>query len=180
MKKFAILLSIVQLCCYSAAAEGADISVEHTSPIHTKIVIHNTSPEAFRERNARAREAGRRLEIKRQQKHELELARIEAEERDARARAQAQAQMQQPTIYRKKPYQPAPFMNGGRPTMGFGFGGFSTVGYGYGGFAPRPYAYRGRCGNRAFRPRGVSSGRCRTTRRVSRPVRRVSRGRRCR
>ena len=191
MKNIVTILSTVLLSCYIAAAE-TNISVEQTSSNHTKIVIHNTSPEAYRERNERAREAGRRLELKRQRKHELELARVEAEEQEARAQAQARAQVRQPRIYRKKPYQPAPFMNGGRPTMGFGTFG-TTVGFGNGyggyGYAPRP-SYGGRCGNRAVRPsrsyRGRATGRvsrgtrCRSTRRVSPPVGRVSRGRRCR
>ena len=181
MKNFVLVFGAFLLSCYSCAAEN-NILVEHTSANHTKIVIHNTSPEAYRERNERAREAGRRLELKRQRRHELELARIEDEERQARNRqAQARSQAQQPTIYRKKPHQPAAFMNGGQPTMGIG-GGFSSVGYGgFGGYTPRPYAYRGgRCGTRSVRSRGYRGNRCRTTSRVSRPAGRAYRGRRCR
>ena len=187
MNKFALLLSSILLCSLTATAEE-NISVEHTSPNHTKIVIHNTSPEAFRLRNEQAREAQRRLEEKRQRKHQLELARLEAEERQAKAQAQARAQQQQqPKIYRKKEYQPAPFMNGGIPTMGFGFGGVPYGGYaGYGGFAfaPRSYGFRGNrsCGpryrgvRRSYAPRA----RCGPRRSYRPAVRAGNRGRRCR
>jgi hypothetical protein len=183
MKRFAIILIAIWLSCHPSAAEESNVSVERTSPNHTKIVIHNTSPEAYSERNQRAMEAQERLELKRQRKHELELARIEAQEREAKTQAQPRRQAQQPKIYRKKKHQPSRFMNGGRPTMGVSFaspyGGYGYGGYGY-GYAPR-YSYRGNnCGRRSYSPRRAYRANCRPARRISRPSRPVSRGRRCR
>ena len=147
MKHTHLIIGIVFLTATTGSSQSVT-SVQHDSPNHTTIVIHNTSPEAYAERNQRAAEARRRLDEKRRRQHELELARIEAETRRAEARAKAQSA---PLVYRKPEYRPAPFMNGGRPTLGGwygGFGGFGVGNFGYGrSFAPR------------FRP--VRSRRCR-------------------
>lgn len=189
MKRFTITLAVTlvaMLLSTPKATADPNVSVERTSPNHTTIVIHDTSPEAYQLRNEQARAARRRLDEKRRRKHELELARLEAQTRQNEAEARARAQRQQQTVvYRKPEYRPAPFMNGGRPTMGISFSGVYG-GYGLGGFGG--YGYRGRGYRRSYSPRRYSYRGCRTRsyRPVrcspvrSRPISRGYRGRRCR
>jgi hypothetical protein len=162
MRKFIILAASLLFLSQAALAQQATVK---RSGNHTEIVIHNTSPDAYKARREQAERAQRRVDEKKQREHELELAKIKAGARDDVPRAERVAVAPAPApVYRKPEYKPAHFMNGGYPTMGFGsygFGSYNGFSYGYGlgspgfgygyGFGP---VYRNRCGPRAVTYRG--------------------------
>lgn len=137
--------AVVALSLALCASSQADprTSITRTSPNHTKIVIHNTNPNARAERSARAQRAQERRERAKERAHELELARIKAGQgstRQAKAPNRVQRQNHPPLASiqeRQRRHaernRPAPFFNGGQWT---GVGGVAFAGPNFGFFNP--------------------------------------------
>lgn len=157
MRKLVVLAIVLMATSQAVSAKGRT-SVTRTSPNHTEIVIHDTSPEAYRARRAQAKRAQARLDAKRRaarrrederrrRAHELKVIRLKNASK-TRTRSRTSTQQVARYTHHKRPS----FFNGGRSTtLGFGFGNF---GFGFGGFGG--YGYGGF--NRGFRYRGFNRG----------------------
>lgn len=169
----ALILSLLLAATSVVSAEGRT-SIQRSSPNHTTIVIHDTSPAAYKARSAQAKRAQERLDRRRQRAeqlrdeqrqrdHELKVLRLKNE---SKTTAQAtpkkeESSVEEPQQTRRKR---SSFFNGGRSTMvpswnGYAYGGFGyPIGFGYGfgypayGFGPAWGGYGFR--NRGFRGRG--------------------------
>lgn len=140
------LIGIATLALVGLSQAEPQTSVTRTSPNHTKIVIHDTSPQATRSRDAQVEEARKQRERQKEREHELELARIRAGQSASDSKATVLTRQVAtnndilPSIEERRKQQaeankPSAFMNGGQWTggfYGFGFGGFGFPGYGYG------------------------------------------------
>jgi hypothetical protein len=144
----AVAASLFALGSMNAVDAEPRSSVIPTSANHTKIVIHDDSPQASEARNEQARRARERLDLKAQRAHEIELAKIRAGQSGVASQPQVASQATQtqsntftmPSIEERRKYQaeqnkPAAFMNGGQWT-GLTWGGFGSLGWFGPGFGP--------------------------------------------
>ena len=154
----AVATSLLALGSMNTVGAEPNSSVTPTSANHTKIVIHDNSPQAVENRQEQARRARERMDLKAQRAHEIELAKIRAGQTQVSSQPQAayqpevvsepQVQMAiqksssyvMPSIEERRKYQaeqnkPAAFMNGGQWT-GLTWGGFGSLGWFGPGFGP--------------------------------------------
>lgn len=175
----ALLLSLLLATTVGASAEGRT-SIQRSSANHTTIVIHDTTPAAYKARKAQAQRAQERLDRRRQRAeeledekrrraHELKVLRLKKPSQPTVQVITAKAEERAPEEPQETRPKRASFFNGGRSTMvpswnGYGFGnpvygfGFPAYGFGFPGYGFGPayggYGYRNRGfrrGNRGFR-----------------------------
>ncbi len=164
MKQTTILAILVLMASQAAVAQSR--SSIRRGANSTEIVIHNTSPEAYKARREQAERAQAKLDAKRerarqhaaeerQRAHELKVVKLKHRQEQAQKVAKVEYE------HHKKPS----FFNGGQSTVfaggfgpGFGFGfnpGF-VGGYGYGNYGYRGYGYG--FNNFGFRNAGFRRG----------------------
>lgn len=131
------LLGAFTLMCLTGPllAEGEKFTkIERTSPHHTTIVIHDTTPQAQRAR-AEQVERGRRRQAEREwRRHQPPVSQTQAVDTQPVEDFNSVASIRERQKYLE--YQPAPFFNGGQFTgftYGFGSYGFPIYGYGFPG-----------------------------------------------
>lgn len=159
LKMTAIVTSFLLGLSQTTLAQGRT-SVRHTSNNHTEIVIHDTSPEAYKARREQARRVQKRLDQRRQRAqrqrdedrrraHELKMLQLKSQAKPPQRSNSRVAKST--TRYKRKR---SSFFNGGLPRrspfVGYGFGG---LGFGFNRYGNRGYSCRRSYVYRPCRPR---------------------------